>query len=84
MTNTFWVTILLTFVLCLIATFFLGISYFLTGKSTYRVGRCGKNPKEERDRKNKGCGDDPTCPLCGTNDETSKKSEDDDVPKKSA
>ncbi len=84
MTNTFWLTIILTFVLCLLATFFLGISYFLTGKSTYRVGRCGRNPKEERNRKEKGCGDDPTCPLCGVDDQTSKRDKDDDLPKTGA
>lgn len=69
-------TILITTVLFFTAFIFLGISWFLTGKSRFRVGMCGKIPQQKKDRK-KGCGETNFCPLC--NGQKEEKEEDDDT-----
>lgn len=60
--STLVLTLLIAFVLILIAIGLLAISWLLTGKSRIIPGACGRDPTKNR---NKDCdGEDISCILC--------------------
>lgn len=65
--NTLLVTLLITFILIMVALLLLGFSWFFTGKSRFRPGMCGKTPSQ----KNGDCRSDKniSCGLCGKNED---------------
>ncbi len=61
-------TLIITFILVFLCLMLLGFSWFLTGKSRFKLGMCGRTPTEKRDNK-RGCGTDPSCSICGKDDD---------------
>lgn len=66
--DTLIVTLLISFILVVLALAALAIKWVLTGKSDLRAGSCGRYPSKQKDQE---CGTNETCPLC-------KKQEKDD------
>ena len=60
--STVVLTVVIAFVMILIALAALGISWLFTGKLSLRPGACGRDPTKKRD--DKSCGTDATCSLC--------------------
>lgn len=54
-------TILIAFVVVVIALALLGISWLITGKLRIRPGACGRAPSAKRDD---SCGSGTSCTLC--------------------
>jgi len=54
-------TLIIAFIVILVALCLLGISWLITGKSKIRPGACGRTPSENR---NKDCGEKSSCELC--------------------
>jgi len=60
--NTLIITLLLAFLIVVIALGLLGIGWLLTGKSKIRPGACGRDPRKIRDEES--CGQSSSCSLC--------------------
>ena len=55
-------TIIIAFVIIMIALVGLGISLLLTGRGRIQRGSCGRDPTKKRE--DSSCGTDQTCGLC--------------------
>lgn len=64
-------TIIIAFIITLIAVGLLAISWLLTGKSKIKLGSCGRDPtnKDENCAENKGI----SCILCKRKDKTDER-----------
>ena len=70
--STILLTLILAFVIVVIALGLLGLGWLITGKSRIRPGACGRDP-HKRQSKEEGCGDDITCSLCEKKETKEKK-----------
>jgi len=68
-------TLGITFVLFILALSLLGVSWLFTGKSRLRIGMCGRVPTQIRN-KDKGCGTQHTCGICGNSEKSEQEKED--------
>lgn len=59
--STLLVTLLLAFIIVVLAIALLGIGWLATGKSRIQPGACGRAPDKNR---NRDCGTNTTCSLC--------------------
>lgn len=59
--DTLTLTIILAFIIVLLAILALSIGWLLTGKSKIQGGSCGRAP---RTNKNKDCGINYSCDIC--------------------
>jgi len=65
-------TILIAFVLVVIAVASLAISWLITGKIGIRAGSCGRVPTQKKDEKC-GSSQEMTCPLCEKPEDVRKR-----------
>jgi len=63
-------TVFLAFIGIMIALAICSIGILLTGKSKFKLGMCGKTPK---DPKKEGCNPSSYCSLCGKGEEETKE-----------
>lgn len=68
--STLTLTLIIAFVLVVIALAGLAIGWLLTGKSIIRAGACGRDPTKKQD--DKSCGTNTTCSLCEKQDDKKK------------
>ncbi len=54
-------TLIIAFVIILIAFAGIGLGLLITGKMGFKLGTCGRNPKQKRDKE---CGKDVSCSIC--------------------
>ncbi len=76
--STLLTTLLIAFLLIIIALGLLAVGWLVTGKSRIRAGSCGRNPHQKRSDE-EGCGTSSTCSLCET---TKKDDKHDDIQQK--
>ena len=65
--STLVLTLLIAFVLTIIAFGLLGLSLMMTGKHSVILRRCGRDPTKEKS-KEEGCDTGGTCSVCGKSD----------------
>lgn len=61
--STLLLTLLIAFIVVLLALAALGIGWLLTGKVRLQAGACGRAPTKKKDPK-EGCGTTSSCSLC--------------------
>lgn len=64
--STLFLTLILSFIIVLIAIFALAIGWLITGKSIIKRGSCGRAPRKKEDE---DCGTDISCDLCSNTKE---------------
>lgn len=57
-------TLLVAFIVVLIALALLGIGFLITGKVKIKPGCCGKNPHQKKENDKECGGDQSSCDLC--------------------
>lgn len=57
----FTLTLLIAFIVTMVAACLLGLGLILTGKSKVKLGSCGRDPNKKQ---NDDCGTDVSCTLC--------------------
>jgi len=62
----FTLTLLIAFIVTMVAASLLGIGLILTGKSKVKLGSCGRDPNKKQDD---DCGTNVSCTLCDKKDE---------------
>lgn len=68
--STLLVTLLITFIIIMLAIASLAIGWLITGKQKLQVGACGRDPNKKKDEE---CGTGVNCQLCEKpNDKKSK------------
>jgi hypothetical protein len=70
--SSLFLTLVLSFVIVILALIFLGIGLLMTGKSKIQPGACGRDPTKNRDQ-TEGCGSNISCQLCEKPDENKKR-----------
>lgn len=68
--STLILTLILSFVIVLLALFSLAIGWVITGKQKIKGGTCGRVPKKRDEVE--GCGTDISCDLCSGKKEEKK------------
>lgn len=56
-------TLIIAFIIIMIAVALLGIGWLITGKSKMRPGACGRDPNQKNEQ-NDNCGTKVSCQLC--------------------
>lgn len=69
--STLLLTIILAFVVVVIAICGLAIGWLLKGKSNIQAGACGRDPTKKQN--DKSCGTKSTCSLCEDKETKTKK-----------
>ncbi len=59
--GTFFITMIIAFIIVLLAVAALGIGWLLTGKPKLKAGACGRDPNKKQDE---DCGSSVNCQLC--------------------
>lgn len=65
--STFTLTLSLAIILVLLSLLGLGLSRLLTGKLSYKLGMCGKDPNKKMNKDN-SCGKESSCSVCQKDD----------------
>lgn len=69
--SSFLMTLMIAFVVVIIALALLGLNWFITGKCKIRSGTCGRDPTKKRDE-DEECGTEVSCSLCKKSDKSKK------------
>ncbi|MCE5317274.1 MAG: hypothetical protein LLG04_07920 [Parachlamydia sp.] len=67
--STLMLTLVLAFVIVIIALALLAIGWLFTGKSRIQPGACGRAPHKKRSEE-EGCGTSASCSICEKKDKT--------------
>jgi hypothetical protein len=68
--STLFPTLIIAFIVLLVAIGALALSWLIKGKSILRPGACGRDPTKKRDEG--PCGTDHSCSLCDKEEDSSK------------
>lgn len=68
--NTLLVTLVIAFIIIILAVSSLAIGWLITGKQKLKAGACGRDPNKKKDD---SCGTGANCQLCEKPDDKKKR-----------